>query len=569
MYLAFLGLASAFVCACRPQDSGPQEKELELPPLPTAAYFIDPHAGGLVIKADRQNPIKLRLARHRPGHSDLWIDGVNRGAGSFSPKASPPTPGAPGAPGGPFSLQRDELVIRLQGAMVAGRHRLQLFTPAYQSRGWSTPIVLQVRHSAPRKVDLRAGPAWAPAVQRVLHPSNGTLNHGRLALIEAGGDAQDPGAVTFWEAAGSIDPKRPTFRGELPRKGPRLEFAEAIALDARPELKRYRIYASYPNAPHGVWQLEWDRAGNMRPWEFIEVPDRSSQSQRVTDLRVDARGLWVQVEEHGYIDKDYFSYSNLLHLDDPEGPESPNSPESPDNPEGLEDTKDTKARAQSPSKGPKPPKWRNPFGKKRIQRRFLGVEWSQLTAEPHGVEFVARDIAATRARLPAPNAPQPSGLQDPATQLAKVCSYQGPLGETLWAGVDDQGAIAAGHSHQSSDRGQKIKIPSLLKQSQKKPELRKNFFAPRCSVVEGRFLSLFIHRPSGTLHSLSFDGIDFLYQSHSPDLRCQDLVLEGPAPTSPATNPATKANPGKTRVGWCLQERQLIPLEVQLRPASP
>lgn len=464
--IALTALSVVLLCACGSENkvSPPSQADArEFVRRSGPAYFIEPRSGILELSATQRGSLSLPLARHRPGRSEIWLDGLALG------RKAPA-----------WKLRRAALDLELHGGMVAGLHKLALLTPQYANYPLSPPVLVSIQPAPPAELLLEEEPSSAIAeVQRIFYPGSGTLSGSPLAWLLRNNDPQA-------QRIQSIDAS-PILN--LPADSPKLASASKIAL--RLDHDPPELLATFPSDPNELWLWRFDQ----EPPSLIKlsIPHKSSELQQIDRISVAPRGFLVsRWEGQGrWWHEQRPGQQSLWRLDtEAQRPEltqlSPAQLQQPDQPTDLSIDAFLKVRDEN---GPS------------TQLRLRADNW-QAQSGPLPGNTQAGLFWRSDLRVP----------------LGQRCATLSPLGDEIWAGLDRWGQMHAGVRPAFAGSDRRFELPDT-----RDPEVALLALPLDCALVEGRFLAVKASPRAPFSRFLHFDGARM--QLVSSELACEDAAL--------------------------------------------
>lgn len=427
------------------------------------AYFVEPRSGILELSATQRGSISLPLARHRPGRSEIWLDGLALGRDAPS-----------------WKLSRESLDLQVHGGMVAGLHRLALLTPQYPNYPLSPPILIAVQSAPPAELLLDEDDAAAIAqVQRIFYPGSGTLSGSSLAWLTQTTKAE-PQLIKFIDSSQVLT---------LPPDSPQLATASSIAL--RLDQQAPELMAIFPANPNELWHWRFNQDKNSLV--KIAIPHNSENLQHIDRISVapqgfvigrwQGQGRWWHEQRPGQ--------QSLWRVNTEQQPPtihqiSPAQLHQLDQPTDLSIDAFVKSHDQQ---GP------------RAQLRLRADTWQAHSG-------------------PLPQSTQAGFFwrSDLRPALRQRCSTLSTLGGEIWAGVDVQGQMHAGVRPAFTGKDRSFELPDT-----RDPNAALGALPLDCAVVEGRFLAIKASPRAPFSRFLHFDGARM--QLSGSELACEDAAL--------------------------------------------
>lgn len=429
------------------------------------AYIAQPRSGILELAANATTPLKLPLARHRPGRSDLWLDGQLLGAEPW-----------------PWQMSRSTLEVPLSGAMVHGPHALALVTAQYEQFPRSAPLFLSVLPAKPAQLKLSPQSAIDRSVARIFYPGVGTLFGGQIAWLLKPQEGQ----------AVQLEIQGPGISTALPLFGEHPPFTQLRSLAIYSKGDDAEVVAFFRDDPATLWQ--WTLQGSTRRLRSLRLP--ASQDAVIDQLAVDASGFWMS------------------------GRESAAKSRPTQRPGDLKTWRlqsslagDSEATIQTVS-----PR-QLPSSRGVADLRIAGVTrvLHPLGNRPH-LTLAVDGWRPTSGPAPGQAIDLARWQQDARPFSLQRCATLSPLLDEVWVGLDRRANLHAG-----SQRGDRVQRFALTK-----PQSPRLALAPQpldCSVFDGRFVAAVPRKAPLPLRILHFDGAHMHEQDSAES--CDDAAFAG------------------------------------------
>ena len=500
-----LGVLSS---ACETTQNTPDDPIDENTLVRTAAYFLDPHSGGLKISADTHTSIDLRIQNHRPGRSDLWIDGRN--VGHENPD---------------FELDRAQLRIPVAGAMIAGRHRLQLFSPEFPRAPWSPPIVIEVLPANTRALELLRDPDFAeiPALHW-LHPGQMSLQSAALATISYA-KTEKREVLHIWRNEASIRFDAPDL--ELTRTDDAKIWSHARQLALTIDEASATLWSIDDSSPEQLLAWQWSLTAPDSPTSVaLHLPRSHATAQSFTDLAIHEGQLWTAFTHRRLYSQSRPGEENLVAWTGTDW----NAWFDPSVDPSVNPSLDIAAKLNASATT------------SAADFRLLGTRTS--TTQPQRRELLLARLGIVPERMAFdPQFPltNPTAAQrDSAATLRSLCSTVGPFRDEIWAGLDSQGKPVAGTTHLGLGRTELAELPPdpVDDEVRAASTRERQRFQPQCGVFKGQWFALIPDASVHGLTSLIFNGETWTLQRHPQ--RCAGLWIAPTATAPGASEPGSR-----------------------------